>query len=102
MKVFDVACFLVHAVHAAVWSRTTLQRLYRQLLGVIVEDHYPWSVVFCFFAGDSLVVPSFLTRYSLFNLVKLNIPCGQWRYFTWLIFWRFLLPPFFCHALHIN
>lgn len=59
MKVFDVACFLVHAVHAAVWSRTTFQRLYGQLLAVIVEDHYPWSVVFCFLQVIVLLSPLF-------------------------------------------
>ena len=48
MTLFIVVYFLVHVVHAVVWSRTTLQSLYRQCLGVTIENHYPWSVVFYF------------------------------------------------------
>lgn len=48
MTLFGMPYFLVHMVYTIVWSRIALRRLFRQLLGVTVEDHYPWCVVLCF------------------------------------------------------
>ena len=44
---FGMACLLVHVVYATVWSKTTLQTLSWQLLGMAAEDYCPWCAVFC-------------------------------------------------------
>lgn len=44
---FGMACLLVHVVYATVWSKTALQTLSWQLLGVAAEDHCPWCAIFC-------------------------------------------------------